>query len=425
MGARDLRLVHIPGDHWKKLNRQLDGSNIRYVLDESRFTKTWRVTLIVVDGAIQGVALVRRFGKPGTFQDGLEFKEFREFRGAPAWTGLVESIPELLRPYLQREDGEALPPATTAALEAALKQASPAYTNAISELRSRIAAVGITGAAATAVKEQRDAVALGLEIAGIESRGHLPKDEPDPTAPFLSSLARQATSEASMIRHDSSVFDGWLKAESENFDVARFVDPLDPARNVTVLYADKERLERLAGTDLIYYCEHTQGFILVQYKRMRRTGGPGSNATYYPDAQLERELERFEALPPSPMAAKSASEWRLCEDAFFVKLVDEAISKPAENRLVRGHYLPITLVRLLISDATGGDRPRGWSADNIKQYLSNDEFLMLAKQGFIGTRGAATDILKKIVTDALRGGRGVVVTIDHTDASKARRLRHG
>ena len=66
----------------------------------------------------------------------------------------------------------------------------------------------------------------------------------DSSVPFLTGLNRRRVSEAATIRHDATVFDGWLQRESETFDVAHFQDGQDPARQVTVFYADKEPLEK-------------------------------------------------------------------------------------------------------------------------------------------------------------------------------------
>ena len=84
--------------------------------------------------------------------------------------------------------------------------------------------------------------------------------------PFLSGLGRRRVSEAATIRHDATAFDEWLPEQATHFDMATFRDPEDPARKVTVFYADKEALERQTGTDLVYYRHHRPGFILVQYK---------------------------------------------------------------------------------------------------------------------------------------------------------------
>lgn len=137
--------------------------------------------------------------------------------------------------------------------------------------------------------------------------------------------------------------------------MAAFQDADDPARRVTVIYADKEALERQTGTDLVYYRHHRPGFILVQYKRMRKRT-VGSRPSYYPDHQLDLELDRLRELPRSGRP-KTVQEWRLTEDAFFLKLVAEDVRRPTENKLVRGMYLPMSLVDLLLSDAKAGLRP--------------------------------------------------------------------
>lgn len=226
-----------------------------------------------------------------------------------------------------------------------------------------------------------------------------------------------------MIRHDSTAFDGWLADQADQFDAETFRDPRDSARKMTVLYADKEALERQTGTDLLYYRHHRPGFILVQYKRMR-SDRPRSAPAYYPDAQLQTEIDRYRSLPVSD-AASSVEEWRLTEDAYFVKLVRDDVSKRAENRLVLGMYLPLGLVDLLLREGQEGRRPRGWSMESIDTYLSNTEFLHLAKQGYMGTRGVTSEHLKELIGGSLDDGRGVVVAVDQTDPESAARIRHG
>ncbi len=241
--------------------------------------------------------------------------------------------------------------------------------------------------------------------------------------PFLSGLGRRRVSEAATIRHDATAFDEWLPEQATHFDMATFRDPEDPARKVTVFYADKEALERQTGTDLVYYRHHRPGFILVQYKRMRLSQ-PRSRPTYYPDDQLLIELGRLRALP-HPEAATTAEDWRLTDDPFFIKLVRDDLAKPAENKLVRGMYLPLALVELLLQDAAAKLRPKGWSPESITTYLSNEEFLQLAKQGYVGTRGATTEHLQQVILESFHAGRGVIFTVDQTEPGQARRLRHG
>jgi len=342
------------------------------------------------------------------------------------WADLAVAIPAELRRHLDRTDGNPLPERTRIEVEAALTTRSPDAAELLARLRSEASPDQSPGDRGKVVREQRDAVALGLEIVGLDSRELLDiqPDESDASVPFLRDWKRRRVSEAASIRHDATAFDDWLRRETGEFDVVTFEAPDDPARRVTIFYADKEDLERQTGTDLVYYRHDRPGFILVQYKRMRAGQTPGAKSAYYPDEQLRKELDRFRDLPNAEAATNSA-DWRLTEDAFFVKLVKDDLAKPAENRLVRGMYLPLSLVDLLLSDSDAGLLPRSWSQESLKTYLSNEEFLQMAKQGLIGTRGPTTEHLQETVRRSFAADRGVVVALDQTDRSQARRLRHG
>jgi len=357
----------------------------------------------------------------------LDFLVAEAFSTPVPWSSLVAQVPDRYLPHLDREDGAAFPTRTSAELAAALSRLAPGADAILDRLREQLPGLVAHGMRTSTLREQRDAVALGLEIAGLNSHDLLGEPHRDPGSgdvPFLSGWIRRRVGEAATIRHDATSFDQWLPQRSDHFDMATFRDPRDPARRVTVFYADKEALERQTGTDLLYYRHHRPGFILVQYKRMRADDGLGSTATYYPDQQLRTELARYRALPVAA-AATAADDWRLSKDAFFVKLVRDDLRKPSENKLVQGMYLPIGLVDLLLSDAQAGLRPKGWSADSLMTYLSNQEFLLLAKQGYVGTRGATTTHIESLILEAFEAGRGIVLTVDETDPAHALRLRHG
>lgn len=419
-------MVHLPSDVWRDLAGDYTSDVIRFVVRQTRFTSAWRIALVVTGAQVVGAAVVRRNGRPGRRQDGLDFLAAEPFSKAVPWSGLSSGVPKPYRRHLERGDGEAFPPRTSKEITAALSRLAPGADVVLTRLREQIPSQPPPGVRVSVLREQRDAVALGLELAGLNSRDHLGEPQRDPglgEVPFLTGWIQRRVNEASTIRHDATAFDHWLPEHSNHFDMATFSDPRNPARRVTVFYADKEALERQTGTDLLYYHHHSPGFILVQYKRMR-SDGPNSRPVYYPDQQLRTELARYRALPVAA-AATTARDWRLSEDAFFVKLVRDDLPKPSENKLVQGMYLPVGLVDLLLGDAQVERRSKGWSADSITTYLSNNEFLNLAKQGYIGTRGSTTEHLQDLILGAFQAGRGVVLTVDETDPEKATRLRHG
>lgn len=429
-----IRLLELPGAAWGELLGRGDHRvpsafttqrRFRYVVGSTGFTRAWRVALVLVDGAIVGAALLRRYGEAGHNQDGLEFLSARRFDNELDWSSVVAEVPRRLhRNFASPVDGYPLPHKTGIAVQEVLNRLLPGIGQVLADLRALIPGATPSGARTTLL-EQRDAVALSLEVTGIDSRQALGQQIPeyDNDLSFLRNLEHLGVSEAATIRHDATAFDDWLLQEADNFDVKTFEDPDDYRRKVTVFYADKEALERQTGTDLIYYRHHRPGFILVQYKRMR-PGNSSSPPTYYPDKQLQVELDRFREIP-SAGDPTTVADWRLTEEAFFVKLVRHDLSKPPENRLVRGMYMPLNLVDLLLRDAEAGLREKGWSAKSITTYLSNEEFILLAKQGYIGTRGAATEHVKQVIQGSLERGRGVVVAVDQSDSQQVLRLRHG
>jgi hypothetical protein len=80
---------------------------------------------------------------------------------------------------------------------------------------------------------------------------------------------------------------------------------------------------------------------------------------------------------------------------------------------------------LLITEGESGTRPKGLAIDTTTEYLSNEEFLLLAKQGFIGTRRETTTHVRDVIARSLNAGNGVVAIIDESDPTLAKRLRHG
>lgn len=426
--ARSLRLLTLTAATWEDVSKwahdRYSKSSYRHVVGQTDFTGTWHVALVIVGGNAVGGVVVRRWGRPGRGQDGLEIAAVEALQHGISMDRLAKEVPQSRRRNLEREDGEALPPVTSADLEAGLERHAPGTVASLNRLFAAAKPVDRGTGVAALIREQRDAVALALEIGGFDSR-ELLDEEPaeEGSVPFLTGLARRRTTEASVLRHEATVLDDWLSTESSHFDVITFKDPDDAARRMSIFYADKELLERQTGTDLIYYRHHRPGFILVQYKRMR-TSAEDRAATYYPDDQLRKELVRVKALP-SAAPARNPSEWRLTEDAFYVKLVADDLARPVANKLVRGMYLPGSLVDVLLECGERGEVPRGWSSKNLTTYLSNEEFLQLAKQGYVGTRGATTDEITRLITSAFAEDRGVIVAVDQTDPNEVDRLRHG
>ncbi len=400
------------------------------------FKQTPRVTFVVANERIYAVGIGRRVSNSGDV----------------AMLVRVDSLSDLSNPLLISEvsdhldargrrlvlnslrNGGLLGVVGGALLVDAIRELRPELADAISRLRT----LGTVDAdrwriTRELVREQRDALALGLEASGLDSRELLDASMAQRSlgTPYLTALAdsKAQASESALIRHDLQVFGDWVNSiDGEIYDAVRFTDPIDPARRVTAIYADKEGLERVTGTDLIYYSAHSPGFVLVQYKRMARSEGsaPGAEWGYRPDKQLAAEIARMKALNISGTGS-TFEDWRLNSGPFFVKLVQSDLRRPERNRLSPGMYFPLDLFELLVATPSvmgPRGRPRiGWH--NSRRYMSNTAFVHLLQQGWIGSSGEATAVIGRLVNSMLGVGHGVVVVRDETDQAHAKPLRRG
>lgn len=388
---------------------------------EFKITKTRRLALVTQGSQLVGLALARKESRSGAFDSLVSLKELSQIDPP---LDLAELLGVLPNGFAERWNGALswngiLPPATGKRVLQAIEQLRPELADVLSALVAILQRVIEEPSTETVEKrEQRDAVALGLEMAGIDSLLALGEGDPPEDVPFLRGLEGATAREDSILRHDAARFAGWMEIESAVVDVWRFEDPVWSARRVTVLYADKTPLETRTGTDLIYFREDTKAFILVQYKRMV-DGADGLH--YRPDSQLDLEIERFEALGLLDSPATSVAEVRLSAAPFYIKLVEPDITRPEGNHLAKGMYFPLELFQLLrTSPLTRGPRGGvliGWHT--AQRYITNTQFVALVQESWIGTRGAASDAIERIIHDSLSGGRSLVVVSDESDRDKA------
>lgn len=392
-------------------------------------TATDRVVLIVGDAALLALGLGRSLGRSGDLDTKVRFTHLFELNPpvtVQELTGQIKGSTVRSKATECLLSGGVIPQQTELALLEALVRLRPEVASALRGIR---AAIGGQNTVSTkrhrVLAEQRDALALGLEIAGFDSRLIVP-DAVDADVPFLSGLDEGGTSEAAIIRHDAAHFDGWSQSDAPVHDVVTFQDPTQPRRKVTVVYVDKEPLEELTGTDLIYYRSTNPGFALVQYKRMERLSGSHAVGEwgYRPDGQLEKDFERMRKWISEDREIVESEQWRLSQEPFYFKLVENSMRRPHGHKLVKGMYFPRTLFEILQnSDQIIGPRGGkiiGW---NCGRYMEKDEFVSLLQRGWIGSTADVTERLTTIVREALQRKRGVVMVRDETDPETAKQHR--
>lgn len=378
-----------------------------------------RIALIAVGSHLLGMALARSLGKSGDLDAKVRLRCVNRFSptGIDAVLGPIGNASKHHAQAALHGGGLLSPKASVEVFNSLrnLNSETNAILNSLLELQKRVPEYTEFGMARA---EQKDAVVLGMMIAGIDPEQLLPEVEfSESDLPFLSHLNNGKVSEAAVIRHDARVFEDWLAIDGQVYDVAHFVDRKDKRRKVSVIYADKEELERVTGTDLIYYRAHYPGYVLVQYKRMRQNKTT-NEWSYRPDGQLGIEIERMKTIMPSEGKSSDVSGWRLNSEPFYIKLCEDGMQRKTQAGLAKGMYFPLSLFeRILASKEILGPKDGkniGWHTAG--RWLSNTSFIDLLKNGLIGSADNATDEITKIVNNALEGNRGVVVVRDEFEA---------
>lgn len=468
--ANQVVLLQLRSD-WETLKRRLRhlqtaGDSVSFEVNirerDAVSSAVRRLCLIAEHDKLVAVGLIRSERRSGDLDTLIRVGEAQLLKEAISLERVIEGISHRSANYARTalRGTSVLPEATAAQLLEAIAATSEEASAALDYVRARLLEDRPRQGSVQATTELHDAVTLGLRIAGFESgvlTAWQPGDGASPREHFAGLALMQGTpSEAAMIRHDSTNFGDWTSTPGTRLDAYEFTDPNDSTRRVTVIYADKEAEERATGADLIYFREHYPGYVLVQYKRMREQGGSSragsGNRTgqrtdratettygYRPDRQLQEEIRRMRAVlggvptadTPSPDASSATADvgtWRLHDQPFYIKLVQEGRARPTQGDLIAGMYFPIDLFELMLgSPGIRGDnltRPIGW--DNVDRYFTNTDFLMLMQNGWIGSTGVATVHIAAILDEVLRSGKGALVVYDHSPPrrrSEARRTR--
>lgn len=322
---------------------------------------------------------------------------------------LVAALPPRSRNVVERRaaSGGVLTNKSGAAVVAAIANLRPAAGRELKRLMGgdaprsrRLRGEGLQSAA-----QEADAVRLALDIAGIP-RQAMRDVRPDGQSSFLELLEEVRASEDPTIAYDGMRFLDFDRIESPSGAV-QFAKGQE---RLTVINVNRQPLERTTGADLIYINETTPSFVLVQYKAMRREGTQPSRLVYRPDAQLAAELDRMSKIKPGQDDG-SPESFRLNANSCFLKLCKPVARLDRGQGLVSGMYLPLDYYDVLAaSDSVRG--PRGglvFSYETVNRHIGNDLFVALVRGGWVGSRGATTKRLTKLVLAGLTASRSVTV----------------
>ena len=222
-----------------------------------------------------------------------------------------------------------------------------------------------------------------------------------------------------MIINDLLTFPGFSTFESHVSGAVRFHQ--DQVQ-LTVLLINRQPLEELTGTDLIYYNETFRSFVMVQYKAMKEEGD--DQVFRLPNPDLEKELAKMKefqiSLGVPSGAATSAHEYRLNTGPFFLKFCLPQVPRLGSPELVPGMYFPVEHWDLLkgnddLLGVKGGKALRFHKTSpfsNAGRYFNNTEFSNLVSKAWVGTTFDQSDILERIIQHTLDGDRSVTLATE-------------
>lgn len=279
----------------------------------------------------------------------------------------------------------------------------------------------LSSKAKDSLAQQKEAVLTALSVAGL---GREPVQEWSPQegtpVSFLDGLPNARLREDQMVINDLMKIPGFTLIQDQvSVTGAAVFESEEASERLTVILANRLPLEEQTGTDLIYFNETYQSFVMVQYKAMERENGPNSvpRAVFrLPNTQLAEEITRMDALLTTIQACPANAShdgYRLTENPFFLKLCSRLVFNPDDIGLVSGMYLPLDYWKLLVQ-SPGIPGPRGGlcvTFENAGRYFDNSSFTTIVSKAWVGTTPSQSDVLKKAIRQTLETGKAVAIAV--------------
>lgn len=267
--------------------------------------------------------------------------------------------------------------------------------------------------------QQKEAVLTALSIAGL-SRDPVQEWTPSDETPvsFLDGLPSVRLREDPMVINDLQNLPGFEVIKTYPYGAAVF-ESEETSERLTVILANRLPLEEQTGTDLIYFNETYQSFVMVQYKAMDRADRKSGIPLYLyrlPDAQLKEEIDRMDAVLVALKACAPNTDiggFRLTENPFFLKLCPRLVFNPDSVGLVPGMYLPLDYWKLLENDP-GIKGPKGGlriTYENAKRHFDNTSFTTVVSKAWVGTTPSQSQVLQEVIRATLETGKAVAIAI--------------
>ncbi|MBX4173800.1 MULTISPECIES: hypothetical protein [Streptomyces] len=376
---------------------------------------------------ITWIGSVQRFNTVGPVDSSITIEPMRRCPEPVALDGpggILDSLSSTHRAHVEQAlTGSAghVGVRTWQALQEALLRSHPELARYIEWLLANLNPVifDVDDAADRAWQEQRDAAQSLTRVTDFPHSALSAWRRPDSRdAPYLAGLVPDPV-ENSLIDHDVRAglgsgaplfFDDWPGLDDVRCDIHVLEDTA--GRRLEVVNVNATPVESRLGTDMIYYHHPTHSFVLVQYKRL------GSrDKEYRVNKQLLDQMDRLEGVAELSSKPAHPHEWRLSQDACFLKFAHWRDGAVPTSELARGMYIPLSYARVLLEDdCTLGSRGgRLFSYERVGRYLVASEFAELVKLGLVGTVGTSVEQLRDFSLERAREGYSVVLGVETSE----------
>ncbi|MFE9925199.1 hypothetical protein ACFYQA_27580 [Streptomyces sp. NPDC005774] len=348
--------------------------------------------------------------------------------------GILASLPSTHRAHMERALSESAGHCgmtTWQALQEALLRRHPELARYIDWLLAHLDPLvfNVEDAADRAWQEQKDAAQSLTRVTDFPNSALSAWGRPaSRDEPYLAGLIPDPV-ENSLIDHDvrvglggeGSLFDDWRQRNDVRCDIHVLED--STGRRLEVVNVNATPVERRLGTDMIYYHHPTHSFVLVQYKRLH-----SRSKEYRVNKQLLDQMDRLEQVSRLSSEPVRSHEWRLSQDACFLKFAHWRNGAASSTELAHGMYIPLSYARVLLEDdcTLGPKGGRIFSYERAAGYLVGAEFAELVKLGRVGTVGTSIEQLRDFGLQRAREGYSVVLgfeTSEETPRARATRVR--
>jgi hypothetical protein len=379
------------------------------------------VCFVVSRRKITHVALGRRGTGAGTGLRRLNFDKSEKLPSPLSVAQILKLLPKRNKASVERRfaSGGLLTEKGFAAVVEAVRQLAPQSSAILDRYSSeRVARVErLSSSARENLAYQKEAVLTALSIADM-SRNIVQEWAPPDGTPvsFLDGLPSARLREDPMVVHDLMNLPGFDILKTLPYNAAVFESE---SERLTVILANRLPLEKQTGTDLIYFNETFQSFVMVQYKAMEReeAGDGKMNAGFrLPNIQLAEEITRMDVLLDELKACSANTThdgFRLTDNPFFLKLCPRLVFNPDTIGLVPGMYLPLDYWKML-EQHPGINGPRGGrrvTYENVGRHFDNSAFITVVAKAWVGTTPSQSAVLASAIRQTLQTGKAIAIAV--------------